>query len=919
MPTEIVVSKKSNLLLIHAPENLAISLLKQLVNYRLHVNSIGGDISKSVSISDLDKLFPKSVSQSNPPLYILYFHPSFISGRWKTDLFKQEITFLARSLNLPGNRFIWCLPGNQTVYNDLVECLKKAILPGINLDYRTVIFSDIYDIPDSPEAFPLSQYFASLKSRRLLHQYPDDYQLSPISLVNCVPGLMTTLFSKSLSHKTVQLKGNINFAAINFGLHLKSLAESYSGLPYQIIPLSVPPPDPVTAIDHTLRFSDRARYNKHLASWLSSTAPYPQSNRPVKFAGAFVTKSIPPEIIHTRRLRGFLLRKSKVKPSTVTNPNPDRVKKHHRFFKYFMFSTIFFTVIILLIILPFIVVFSGSRYSSTLKGNVSGDICRVIESITANSAKASESILRSALVIRTPLITRGIDNLSGTLELKSLKLNRDLSLCQFIDHSQQLISKLADGGVKVGDLIAAETFLERAYLKDQDLQSVTSKPQSVNTENALSDKLKSVIMVIPAIHELLLSPVTKTMLLIVQDDQELRPTGGFIESLVPVSFSSGKVVVGVGQSVYSLDSRLSGLVKPPPDLESTLKEPQWFLRDANWSPDFSVSAQQIAWFYEKETDTPVDLVATINRSSLLRLKAILSKSDIPVTKESISNPDISSAENISQSGPNLDILDISLLNSSTLQELAASSLPQKVVFFDSFLNALKNKDIQIWSKNASLNRSLITNHWLSVLPPPCPISNILTPCQNDFIGVTETNIGLNQINPYIFRKQSHTINFQPDEIIHRHQIDLTNMATGDSYPVGDYRLYLRFALPVNAKLVGISGNLQEIPQENLTLSSTQNYQLIGAVVTLPVNHRLTLVANYSVPWKLAGQNTTSYQFSVIKQSGINGSPLEVALTSPELFKIKPIFPSPGLPGTSWILSTVLDSDILLQVDLLPGV
>jgi len=73
---------------------------------------------------------------------------------------------------------------------------------------------------------------------------------------------------------------------------------------------------------------------------------------------------------------------------------------------------------------------------------------------------------------------------------------------------------------------------------------------------------------------------------------ELRPTGGFIGSFGLLNFENGKLGNLNVNDIYAIDGQLKGHVAPPDELLHFLGQPNWYMRDSNWSPDFPISAER---------------------------------------------------------------------------------------------------------------------------------------------------------------------------------------------------------------------------------------------------------------------------------------------------------------------------------------
>ncbi|HUV47129.1 MAG TPA: DUF4012 domain-containing protein, partial [Candidatus Bathyarchaeia archaeon] len=104
----------------------------------------------------------------------------------------------------------------------------------------------------------------------------------------------------------------------------------------------------------------------------------------------------------------------------------------------------------------------------------------------------------------------------------------------------------------------------------------------------------------------------KVYLFLLQNNMELRPTGGFITGFGFLTFEKGKFFDFQFEPVAEADRQLEGQIKPPEALEKYLGEKSWYLRDSNWDPDFTSSSLQAEWFLEKELKRRVDGTVVLN-------------------------------------------------------------------------------------------------------------------------------------------------------------------------------------------------------------------------------------------------------------------------------------------------------------------
>lgn len=99
-------------------------------------------------------------------------------------------------------------------------------------------------------------------------------------------------------------------------------------------------------------------------------------------------------------------------------------------------------------------------------------------------------------------------------------------------------------------------------------------------------------------------PDPANYLIVLQNNNELRPTGGFIGTYGILEINLGDIKKLETYDIYHLDMPASlnkdFKVEPPLALKKYLGVDHWFMRDANWSPDWPTSAKKLQWFYNEE-------------------------------------------------------------------------------------------------------------------------------------------------------------------------------------------------------------------------------------------------------------------------------------------------------------------------------
>ena len=118
-------------------------------------------------------------------------------------------------------------------------------------------------------------------------------------------------------------------------------------------------------------------------------------------------------------------------------------------------------------------------------------------------------------------------------------------------------------------------------------------------------------------------------LVVFQNNNELRPTGGFMGSyaLVDVSNGSIKHIEFPPAGIYDLTAGLRKKIVPPRPL--SIVNDRWQIWDANWWPDFETSAKKIAWFYMESGGPSVDGVIAVNSDMVVDMLRIVGPLPMP--------------------------------------------------------------------------------------------------------------------------------------------------------------------------------------------------------------------------------------------------------------------------------------------------
>ncbi len=228
---------------------------------------------------------------------------------------------------------------------------------------------------------------------------------------------------------------------------------------------------------------------------------------------------------------------------------------------------------------------------------------------------------------------------------------------------------------------------------------------------------------------------TQRIVLIFQNNAELRPTGGFWGSFAYVTIKKGKIekIEVPGGGTYDLQGSLDRLVKPPTPL--TLLKSRWEFQDANWFPDFRDSAKQAVWFLEHSGFATPDAIIAITPDVLRNMLAVTGPLEIPGFNKTV---DAENATDILQVAveqeydkkENKPKKIIGALTDALLQKLSGLQSEDQLQVMESLYNALNSKDIVMFHQNQAAQKIISEAGW----------DGAMATWDNDYLAVINANI-----------------------------------------------------------------------------------------------------------------------------------------------------------------------------------
>ncbi|MBP9781588.1 DUF4012 domain-containing protein [Candidatus Woesebacteria bacterium] len=279
-------------------------------------------------------------------------------------------------------------------------------------------------------------------------------------------------------------------------------------------------------------------------------------------------------------------------------------------------------------------------------------------------------------------------------------------------------------------------------------------------------KQKNVLEKISFIKEWLgaLSPILSNKsrwIVLLQNDNELRATGGFMGSYAVITINQGKIEELTIEDIYDADGQFSGYFPAPAGVKEYLSSGNGLrLPDANWHPDFPTSAQQVLGYFALGNRQEISGVIAITNSVIGEVLKITGPLRLPDYDVSITTDTLDSVlQNRPQAFFPGSIQKKHLLSQAKNQLLAAVTT-LTINDWLSLLATLKSEihanNILFFSVNEPLN-SLFDKYSMS--------GKLATQSSNqDLLALIESNVGINKSN--LWQHRSVTIDVsKPSQVI----------------------------------------------------------------------------------------------------------------------------------------------------------
>ncbi len=358
---------------------------------------------------------------------------------------------------------------------------------------------------------------------------------------------------------------------------------------------------------------------------------------------------------------------------------------------------------------------------------------------------------------------------------------------------------------------------------------------------------------------------TRTFMVLLQNNMEVRPGGGFLGQYAVFKIKDGAVISSYFEDANLLDQKINYKITPPYPLTRMMQIKKWKFRDSNFSPDFSTNVEKAKYFYRLAgKSSNFDGVIAVNASvfnDVLGITGPITVSGVTFTKDDavlkleevvekkyILDPDLDTQNRKAIMKELTNVLADKLTNLSNLPEL-----------INLVHQEMQKKNIMLNFSDAELQQLAESVFWAG---------KVATDWSGDYLMLNDANMGALKTDYYMQRELTYNIDLtQPKPVVTLNYLYKNTASYGD-WRTSDYHTYLRVFVPKGANI--LERKMVGSPVVNEEFDKTY----FGVIVHVLIGGQTDGMIKYELPESFH-ENQENYRLLIQKQSGVDNVPVKV--------------------------------------------
>ncbi len=367
-------------------------------------------------------------------------------------------------------------------------------------------------------------------------------------------------------------------------------------------------------------------------------------------------------------------------------------------------------------------------------------------------------------------------------------------------------------------------------------------------------------------------PQPAKFLLILQNNDELRPTGGFIGTYGLLEIDSGEITNLSTHDIYHLDMPIKDKlnITPPTPLVKYLGINKWFMRDANWSPDWPTAARQIQWFYNQEAALinppakPVEFTGVIGLTPKIITEILALTGPINIDGVEYNQDNF---QDLLQYQVEKGYIKLGVSSWQRKEIIGEIAKQLKIKLFDmpvsswpELLNIINNNIMQ---KNILIYLS--DPSWQNIISQQ-KLSGQIEKTDGDFLMVVDANMAAFKTDAVMSKNINYQLEQSSNGLFAKVNINYSHHGSFD-WKTTRYRTYTRIYVPLGSQLVKAEG----LAEGQAEVYNEFNKTVFAGFISIEPGKIGSLTFSYKLPKQLEEniKNKRIYNLIIQKQPGNN--------------------------------------------------
>lgn len=364
--------------------------------------------------------------------------------------------------------------------------------------------------------------------------------------------------------------------------------------------------------------------------------------------------------------------------------------------------------------------------------------------------------------------------------------------------------------------------------------------------------------------------VTRRYLLLLQNNMELRPGGGFLGQYGIVRVKDGEIVDFFVEDANLLDQRITAKVTPPYIMARKLEIKRWKFRDSNWSPDYRENVEKAKYFYGLSGgNNEFDGVFAINAVVLNHILEVTGPIKVQGSSTIYSSENAVSVLQEQVEKPYLLNPDLDTQNRKWIMKRLAQALLEELKSFDNIpklvdfsLNELREKNIMLNFSDSEIQKLVEEVGWGGA---------VNREWEGDYLMLVDANLGAFKSDYYVKRSIEYFVDLTLEKPTAELIYNYNHTATQGNWRTSDYHSYLRAYAPKGSVL--LEREMVGYPVTNEDFNKTYFAVWVDVLINRQTRGRL----KYELPESIR----SNYKLLIQKQSGLEDIPVKVVIKTEE--------------------------------------